>query len=93
MNLKEIAKLLISFNKFIKSSKVNNEIRKKSTDFIRKRKFVFYDVLHFLIFRSEKCIPAELTKFFCDIDKLKNRISRQAAFKALKKLILMCFTY
>lgn len=86
MNLKEIAKLLISFNKFIKSSKVNNEIRKKSTDFIRKRKFVFYDVLHFLIFRSEKCIPAELTKFFCDIDKLKNRISRQAAFKALKKV-------
>lgn len=67
MNSKALSKLLINFNTFIKSKKVNNEIRKRNTDFTRRRKFVFYDVLYFLIFRCEKCIQTELTKYFCDI--------------------------
>lgn len=61
-------------------------IKKKPQDFIRIYKFPFYDVLYFMIFRSEKCIPSEITKYYCAIGKSESRISKQAVFKAIKKV-------
>lgn len=61
-------------------------IKKQPQDFTRVFKFPWYDALYFLIFRSEKCIPSEITKYYCDIGKPELRISKQAAFKAIKKV-------
>lgn len=61
-------------------------MKNRPQDFSRVFKFPWYDVLYFLIFRSEKCIPSEITKYYCDINKPELTVSKQAAFKALKKV-------
>lgn len=83
---KSLVKFFISFGRFIKSETVRSKIRKRSNDFTRKLKFPWYDVLYYLIFRNEKNTPAELTKYYSSIGKSDLRISRQAAFKAFKKV-------
>lgn len=55
-------------------------------DFSRRRKFPWYDLLFYLIFRSEKTINSELTRYFADMGRSSERISKQALFKAAKKL-------
>lgn len=87
MNYKKIiAKLFSDFGKFIKSDTVKCKIKKHPNDFVREFKFPWYDVLYYLIFRNEKNTPSELTNYYSSIGKCEMRISRQAAFKALKKV-------
>lgn len=70
----------------IRSEEIRALCRKRPSDFTRIYKFPWFDVLLFLIFRSEKDIPSEISKFFSTINRSLYRISRQAAFKALKKI-------
>lgn len=65
---------------------MRNLSRKLPNNFTHIRKFPWYDVLLYLIFRSEKCTPSEITKYYSDIALSHLRISKQAAFKALKKV-------
>ena len=74
------------FGRFIKSDEVLVATRKFSNAFVRKFKFPWYDVLLFLIFRCQKCISSELSRYYSDIGLSELRISRQAAFKAVKKV-------
>lgn len=82
----EISLLFVKFFSFIRSNEVRDLCRKKPTHFTRIYKFPWFDVLLFLIFRSETCIPSEISKYYSAINKTSLRISRQAAFKALKKV-------
>lgn len=84
--VKNIAKFFYKFNCYIKSEDIKSSIRKHPCDFTRVYKFPWYDVLYYLIFRTEKCAQAEITKYFCDIGKPDSRISKQAMFKAIKKV-------
>ncbi len=60
--------------------------RKYPNTFVRIYKFPWYDVLYYLIFRHEKCTQSELSTYYHRIGKPKLRISKQAAFKAIKKV-------
>ena len=79
------------FGIYIHSEKVRTLTRKHPNDFVRIFKFPWYDVVYYLIFRSEKCTQAEITKYYSEINKSDIRISKQAAFKALKKVNPMVF--
>ena len=74
------------FGRFIKSDEVLSATRKFPNAFIRKFKFPWYDVLLFLIFHCQKCISSGLSRYYSDIGLSVLRISRQAAFKAIKKV-------
>ena len=74
------------FGRFIKSDEVLSATRKFPNAFIRKFKFPWYDVLLFLIFHCQKCISSGLSRYYSDIGLSELRISRQAAFKAIKKV-------
>ncbi len=60
--------------------------RKYPNTFVRNFKFPWYDVLLFLIFRHKECINSELSSFYSQTGLSDLRISRQATFKALKKV-------
>lgn len=81
-----ISSLLGKFGSYIRCEKVRHLTRKHPNDFVRIFKFPWYDVLLYLIFRSENCTQSELSKYYSDIGKTNLRISKQAAFKALKKV-------
>lgn len=74
------------FGAYVRSNKIRDLARKSPNDFSRIRKFPWYDVLFYLIFRCEKCTSSEISKYFSDIALPHLRISKQAAFKALKKV-------
>lgn len=74
------------FGRFIKSEEVRLAARKFPNAFVRNYKFPWYDVLLFLIFRCRKCISSELSLYYSHIGLSQLRISRQAAFKAIKKV-------
>lgn len=74
------------FGRFIKSEEVRVATRKAPNYFVRKYKFPWYDVLLFLIFRCRKCIGSELSQYYSQLGLSQLRISRQAAFKAIKKV-------
>ena len=74
------------FGRFIKSEQVREAARKSPHDFIRRYKFPWYDVLLFLIFRNRDCIGSELSHYYSCIGLPARRISRQAAFKAIRKV-------
>lgn len=74
------------FGRFIKSEVVRVATRKAPNYFVRKYKFPWYDVLLFLIFRCRKCIGSELSQYYSQLGLSQLRISRQAAFKAIKKV-------
>lgn len=80
------ALLFRRFGDYIRSDRVRALTRKHPKDFLRIFKFPWFDVLFYLIFRSEKCTQSELSKYYSDIGRLDLRISKQAAFKALKKV-------
>lgn len=82
----ELTSLLINFGNFIKSDEVRKAMRKIPTAFIRRFKFPWYDVLLFLIFRRKECIPSELSNYYSSMGLSHLRISRQAAFNAIKKV-------
>ena len=85
-NKKSLASLFSWFGRFIKSEEVHTAIRKSPRAFVRKYKFPWYDVLLFLIFRCRKCLGSELSQYYSHIGLSQLRISRQAAFKAIKKV-------
>ena len=74
------------FGRFIKSEEVRVATRKAPNYFVRKYKFPWYDVLLFLIFRCRKCIGSELSQYYSQLGLSQLRISRQAAFKSIKKV-------
>lgn len=82
----KISTLFGKFGSYIRSDRVRHLIRKQPNDFVRVFKFPWYDVLLYLIFRTEKCTQSELSKYYSDIGRSNLRISKQAAFKALKKV-------
>lgn len=82
----KISTLFGKFGSYIRSNRVRHLIRKQPNDFVRVFKFPWYDVLLYLIFRTEKCTQSELSKYYSDIGRSNLRISKQAAFKALKKV-------
>ena len=83
---REIAKLFRKFGAYIRSEEVRELCRKKSSDFTRIFKFPWFDILLYIIFRSKECVTSELCNYYANIGWSEKRISRQAAFKALKKL-------
>ena len=83
---REIAKIFRSFGAYIRSEEVRALCRKRPTDFIRVYKFPWFDILLFLIFRCKECITSELCNYYSSIGWSERRVSRQAAFKAVKKL-------
>lgn len=80
------ADLFIDFSRYIQSSEVQAACATHKGDFSRQRKFPWYDLLFYLIFRSEKTANSELTRYFADMGRSSERISKQALFKAAKKL-------
>lgn len=82
----KLSVLFCKFGNYIRSEKVRSITRKHPNDFVRIFKFPWYDVLLYLIFRTEKCTQSELSKYYSSIGKSNLRISKQAAFKALKKV-------
>lgn len=82
----KVSSLFGKFAHYVRSEKVRSLTRKHPHDFTRTFKFPWFDVLFYLIFRSETCTQSELTKYFSIIDRSHLRISKQAAFKALKKV-------
>ena len=83
---REIAKLFSKFGAYIRSEEVRELCRKRSCDFIRIFKFPWFDILLYIIFRCKECVTSELSSYYTNIGWSEKRISRQAAFKALKKL-------
>lgn len=83
---REIAKLFRKFGAYIRSEEVRELCRKKSSDFTRIYKFPWFDILLYIIFRCKECVTTELSNYYAGIGWSENRVSRQAAFKALKKL-------
>ena len=83
---RDIAKLFRKFGAYIRSEEVRELCRKKSSDFTRAYKFPWFDVLLYIIFRCKECVTTELSNYYAGIGLSEKRVSRQAAFKALKKL-------
>ena len=83
---REIAKLFRKFGAYIRSEEVRELCRKKSSDFTRIYKFPWFDILLYIIFRCKECVATELSNYYAGIGWSEKRVSRQAAFKALKKL-------
>lgn len=85
-NKKAIASLFTWFGNFIKSKEVLKAIRKFPNVFVRKFKFPWLDVLLYLIFRNQKCTSSDLSRYYSHIGLSELRISRQAVFKAVRKV-------
>ena len=83
---REIAKLFRKFGAYIRSEEVRELCRKRSSDFTRIYKFPWFDILLYIIFRCKECVTTELSNYYAGIGWSEKRVSRQAAFKALKKL-------
>ncbi len=83
---RDIAKLFRKFGAYIRSEEVRDLCRKKSSDFTRIFKFPWFDILLYVIFRCKECVTSELSSYYAGIGWPEKRVSRQAAFKALKKL-------
>ncbi|MDO4416618.1 MAG: IS4 family transposase [Erysipelotrichaceae bacterium] len=83
---KKLAGFFRRFGEYIRSEEVRSLIRKFPTAFVRIYKFPWFDVIYYLIFRNENCTPSEISSYYADIGKKHLRISRQAAFKAIKKV-------
>lgn len=74
------------FGEYLRSERVRSLSRTHSGDFTRIYKFPWFDVILYLIFRSEKTSQGELSKYYSDIGLPKKRVSKQAMFKAVNKL-------
>ncbi len=83
---RDIAKLFRKFGAYIRSEEIRELCRKKSSDFTRIYKFPWFDILLYIIFRCKECVTSELSNYYAGIGWSEKRVSRQAAFKALKKL-------
>lgn len=83
---KEISNFLCSFYDLIKSSKIRSIAGIHVGDFTRIRKFPWYDLILYLIFRHCSTTNQELTEYFTGKSDIDNRISKQALFKAVEKL-------
>ena len=83
---REIANLFRKFGAYIRSEEVRELCRKKPSDFTRIYKFPWFDILLYIIFRCKECVTTELSNYYAGIGWSEKRVSRQAAFKALKKL-------
>ena len=83
---RETAKLFRKFGAYIRSEEVRELCRKRSSDFTRIYKFPWFDILLYIIFRCKECVTTELSNYYAGIGWSEKRVSRQAAFKALKKL-------
>ena len=81
-----ISSLFRRFGDCIRSDSIRSQTRKSPNTFVRIFKFPWYDVLYYLIFRHEKCTQSELSAYYAAIGKPELRISKQAAFKAVKKV-------
>lgn len=84
--LRALSWFFLKFGSVIKSEEIRALTRKYPNTFVRIYKFPWYDVLYYLIFRHEKCTQSELSTYYSRIGKKKLRISKQAAFKAIKKV-------
>lgn len=82
----EISRLFVRFGNYVKSEEVRALCRKRPTDFTRIFKFPWFDILLYLIFRCKECVSSEISNYYSLINNNVMRISRQAAFKAIKKL-------
>lgn len=67
--------------------------RKSSQHFTRNREMTFYKLLCFLIFRDGKYSNQDLTQFYTSIHQMNHRISKQALFKAMRKMNPEVFSY
>lgn len=74
------------FGEYIRSPIVRSLSKTNVGDFSRIYKFPWFDVILYLIFRSEKTSQGELSKYFSDIGRTKYQVSKQAMFKATNKL-------
>lgn len=88
-----LSNLLVQFNEVINSSLVRKLAGNKIQDFTRIRKMSYANLLYYLIFRDNKNTNTELTSFFMKLGVPKNRISKQALHKAVKKLNSNVFMY
>lgn len=82
----KMARFFRNFGDYIRTPGVRSLCRTHSSDFTRVYKFPWYDVILYFIFRSETTSSGELTRYFSDIGRIKSRISKQAMFKATRKL-------
>lgn len=84
--INSLSRFFRRFGDYIRSPVVRSLSRTKAGDFTRVYKFPWYDVILYLIFRSEKTSQGELSKYFSEIGRSDYQISRQAMFKAVRKL-------
>lgn len=90
---KSISELLDLFSGLLYSDSVLLLSRIKSTNFTRNRKMTFRDIILYYIFRNSKNSDKELTRFYYCLDKIEQRISKQALYIDLKKLNPNVFRY
>jgi len=85
---KNTADLFTEFSRYIQSGEVQSACVTQEGDFSRRRKFPWYDLLFYLIIRSEKTANSEMTRYFADMGRSSERIFKQALFKAARSSIL-----
>lgn len=88
-----LADLLFQFNEVINTTIVRKLAAAHLSDFTRIRKMSYAHLIYYLVFRDNKNTNTELTSFFKKLGVPKNRISKQALHKAVKKLNPNVFSY
>ena len=83
---KDLSDLFRKFAEFLRSKEILEKMRRYPSAFRRIYKFPFYDVLLYLIFRSERCTSSEVSSYYGAIGKKELRVSKQAVFKAIGKV-------
>lgn len=93
VKLRKFSRFLKSFSSIIKSDTTHLLARNKINDFTRRRVMSFDMIIFYLMFRNRKNTDAELIKFFCCLDQLEKKISKQALHKNIRKLNSSVFLY
>lgn len=88
-----LSDLLFQFNEVINTTIVRKLAATHLSDFTRIRKMSYAHLIYYLIFRDNKNTNTELTSFYEKLGVPKNRISKQALHKAVKKLNPNVFSY
>lgn len=86
VKLRKFSRFLKNFSDIIKSDTTHALARSYIRDFTRRRVMTFDMVIFYLMFRNRKNTDADLIKFFCCLDQLEKKVTKQALHKNIRKL-------
>lgn len=81
------------FNKLIKEETTLEIGKFKETDFTRKSKLGYENVLKLILSRTGKTTANEINNYYSEIDRLNKSVSKQSLFQAREKLNPLVFRY